>query len=205
MDPHGAPPSVSQAEAARICGVSTATIRRRRSELVEHGAKPDADGGWTIPIPALVAVGLLDRTTPPETPTTRRMSPDTTRHTAPPVTSPDEVAELRSRLRETEHRAALAEAISEERLRALEDARTALRLLEARPHGHAERVQAASQQGREQHADLLNRFGQEDQGPTDTPTDTFTDPVPDRPTHTLTDTYGEGRWERFKRKWSSRR
>lgn len=200
MDTHGAPPSVSQAEAARICGVSTATIRRRRSELIEHGAKPDVDGGWTIPIPALVAVGLLDRTTPPDTATTRRMSPDTTRQSATPMTPPDEVAELRNRLRETEHRAALAEAISEERLRALEDARTALRLLEARPHGHAERVQAGSEQGREQYSDLLHRFGEEEQRPTDTPTDTLTD----RPTHTLTDTHGQGRWERFKRKWSRR-
>lgn len=139
MDTPSAPPSVSQAEAARICGVSTATIRRRRAELVEHGAKSDGDGGWTIPIPALVAAGLLDRTTPPDTPTTWGMSPDTTPRrvtsSTPPDTSSGEVEDLRRRLRETEHRAVLAEAISEERLRALEDARTALRLIEARPHG----------------------------------------------------------------------
>lgn len=179
MDAHGAPPFVSQAEAARVCGVSTATIRRRRSELVEHGATPDKDGGWRIPIPALVAVGLLDRTTPPDTATPRAMSPDTTRPDATPSTpldtSAQEIADLRTRLRETEHRAALAEAVSEERLRALEDARTALRLLEARPHGHAERVQHASEQGRDQYGDLLDRLGDEEQPErSDTPTDTLT-------------------------------
>lgn len=55
----GRPPEVSQAEAARLCKMSTATIRRHRAELQKHGAHPDPAGGWLIPIPALVATGLL--------------------------------------------------------------------------------------------------------------------------------------------------
>ena len=136
------PPEVSQAEAARICKVSTATIRRHRAELQKHGAHPDPAGGWLIPIPALVAARLLDRTTPPDTHAGNGLSPDTTpRHH--PLVSPrdaetaalrDELAAAEQRFRAVEHRAELAEAIAEERGRALEVERLALRMLTQAPH-----------------------------------------------------------------------
>jgi hypothetical protein len=47
------------AEAARVCGVSKPTVRRRKAALVRAGAVAD-DTGWRIPPSALVAVGLLD-------------------------------------------------------------------------------------------------------------------------------------------------
>lgn len=58
-------PTVNLAQAVELTGRSKSTIRRRKAELLEHGAKADADG-WSIPVPALIAVGLMDNVTPPE-------------------------------------------------------------------------------------------------------------------------------------------
>lgn len=117
-------PKVSQAEAARLCKVSTATIRRRRPELVEYGAKPDPKGGWMIPISALVAVGLLDRATPPDTVTPQPVSPDTTQGMSPQLhaeleAAQREVVRLRQEL-------AVAQAVVAERGQSLEDMRRAM-------------------------------------------------------------------------------
>jgi hypothetical protein len=108
-----------------MCGVSAATIRRRKDVLTAQGATT-ADAGWTIPIPTLVAVGLLGAVSPPD---------------APPMgaaTAPTVAAALREQLDAehlaritAEHRAELAEAIAEERARNLEDVRRALRVLTA--------------------------------------------------------------------------
>ena len=75
-------PVVGLAEAAALCKVSPATIRRRKAVLVELGATTDPSG-WRIPIPALVQVGLLDRVTPAPVPGST-VSPDTT----PPIDNP---------------------------------------------------------------------------------------------------------------------
>lgn len=56
-------PVVGLAEAARLCQVSPASIRRRKAVLVDLGATTDPSG-WRIPIPALVQIGLLDKVTP---------------------------------------------------------------------------------------------------------------------------------------------
>jgi hypothetical protein len=113
------PPVVGLKEAARVCGCSIATVRRRRAALAEHGAT-QTGAGWTIPIPALVAVGLLDRVTPPD-----RVLPSETPGTTPP-TDTALIAHLRAALLSAEHRAELAEAIAHERGRALA-------VIEARP------------------------------------------------------------------------
>lgn len=75
-------PVVGLAEAARLCKVSAASIRRRKAVLTELGATTDPKG-WQIPIPALVQIGLLDRVTPAPVPGST-VSPDTT----PPVDNP---------------------------------------------------------------------------------------------------------------------
>lgn len=130
------PPDVSQAKAAQVCGVSTATIRRARVAGRLDGVRKAADGsGWLIPIPSLVAAGLLDRVSPPDTVTPRTVSPDTTPPVTPPVTPPDmvplrEVEDLRRRL-------AVAEALADERARSLEDLRVSMRMLAAAPPARA--------------------------------------------------------------------
>lgn len=118
-------PAVGLAEAAKLTGKSVSTIRRKKSELQSLGAHI-AQEGWTIPIPALVQLGLLDKVTPPA----GGMPPSMT----PPVigggTSP-EIDELRLRLVAVEQRAILAEAIAEERLHRIEDLRQSLHMIEA--------------------------------------------------------------------------
>jgi len=122
------PPYVSQAEAARICRVSTATVRRARVAGRLEGVKADG-AGWLIPIPALVAAGLLDRVSPPDTVTPPSLTPDTT----PLHVTLAEMSDLRDRLAAAERRAAVAEAIAEERALALADLRTSMRLIAAAP------------------------------------------------------------------------
>ena len=133
------PPVVGLKEAARLCNVSVATVRRRR-ELLEAAGATAAEDGWTIPIPALVAVGLLDRTTPPREGAAAGVAPATTPHPTPDTDTPESpaLASLREQLEAerraraaAEARAHLAEAVSEERGRALEDTRLALRALTA--------------------------------------------------------------------------
>ncbi len=56
---------VTRREAARICGCSYDSIRRRQAD----GAYPNAverDGAWVIPVSDLVAAGDLDPTAPTE-------------------------------------------------------------------------------------------------------------------------------------------
>lgn len=58
---------VTRREAARLCGISYDSIRRRQAE----GAYPHAeerDGAWVIPISDLVVAGDLDPTAPVEAP-----------------------------------------------------------------------------------------------------------------------------------------
>ncbi|MGX5718360.1 hypothetical protein [Arthrobacter sp. MAHUQ-56] len=127
-------PVLGLAEAAKACGVSESTIRRRRPELIAAGAVQD-NRGWRIPVPALIELGLMDRTTAPDTPDTSD-SP-----TAPgqgPVTTPATqtplaplLEALREKLADAEKRAAVAEAIAEERERIIAVQAQALRMLEA--------------------------------------------------------------------------
>lgn len=117
-------------QAAKACGVSVSTLRRRKDQLVAAGTKI-TDKGWKIPIPALVSLGYLSGTTPPEKPMTPIVEPPL----EPPViltfeTPTSEVEELRLKLVEAETRAQVAEAISVERERIIQVQAAALRMLE---------------------------------------------------------------------------
>lgn len=119
-------PVLGLAEAARVCGVSVATMRRKKAELVELGAVASADG-WAIPVAVLVRLGLMDGVTPPG----GGRATDVTPHAAPPSDTGGSAveADLRRRLDEALRRAELAEALAAERAAALEVERMALRML----------------------------------------------------------------------------
>lgn len=139
-DPIFGPPMLGLAEAAKACNVSLSTIRRRRAELLAMGATSDARG-WRIPIPALIELGLMDRTTAPDdTPQIPRQSasvPGMTPVMTPPSDTPSDTSELleelRSQLAKAEQRAAVAEAVAAERERVINAQAQALRMLEAGP------------------------------------------------------------------------
>ena len=105
------------AEAAKACGVSVSTLRRKRTDLEAHGAAQTATG-WHIPVTALIALGLMERTTPPP-------SSDT-----PHDGVTGELEALRAKLAAAEQRAAVAEAIAAERERVIQTQAMALRMLE---------------------------------------------------------------------------
>lgn len=126
-------PTLGLAEAAKACGVSVSTLRRRRPELAAHGAAQTATG-WRIPVTALIALGLMGRTSDPhhgshhDIPSTPSMTA-TTRVADDVLTG--ELDALRVKLAEAEQRAAVAEAIAAERERIIQTQAMALRMLEA--------------------------------------------------------------------------
>lgn len=127
------PAVVGLAEAARVAGVSASTIRRRRTELEALGAV-QGPKGWQIPIPALIELGLMARTTAPD-----EVIPPETSHETPVEgvmtgSTESEVEALRGALAAAELRAAVAEAVAQERERIIEAQAQALRMLEA-PRG----------------------------------------------------------------------
>lgn len=129
MTPPAGVPTLGLAEAAKACGVSVSTLRRKRPELTAHGAAQTANG-WRIPVTALIALGLMDRTTD-----TRHESQHDTPMT--PTTTPPadaliaQLDALRTALADAEQRAAVAEAVAEERERMIQTQAMALRMLEA--------------------------------------------------------------------------
>lgn len=106
------------AEAAKACGISVSTLRRKRTDLEAHGAAQTASG-WHIPVTALIALGLMERVTAPPS------------HDTPSGTLTGEIDTLRSQLAAAEKRAAVAEAIAAERERVIQTQAMALRMLEA--------------------------------------------------------------------------
>lgn len=56
-------PQVNLSQAAEMTGKAKNTIRKRRDELVKNGAVI-SKSGWIIPVPALIAAGLLANSTP---------------------------------------------------------------------------------------------------------------------------------------------
>lgn len=134
-------PALGLAAAAKACNVSESTLRRKRPELLAAGATQTAKG-WSIPIPALIELGLMDRTTqtPPDSP---QNSPQQAAVTGPMEPRTDTVVEaLRAQLAEAEKRAAVAEAIAEERERIIAAQAQALRMLEAPKQAVQEPVSA---------------------------------------------------------------
>jgi hypothetical protein len=124
-------PALTISEAASACGVNRRTIRRRldagafpsayRDEAVSQGPAP-----WRIPVEDLLGAGLRPHAPTPPTEAAEGVSPG-------PVTAPGEVERLRAELAEERARRRVAEAVAEEREKALEDARLALRALTAGP------------------------------------------------------------------------
>ena len=97
-------------------------MRRRRAVLIERGATVEGTK-WSIPIPALIATGLMPATTAPDA-----------RHDELEVTPSDaQLAAMREELNEWRRRAEVAEALADERRAALERADLALRALTAAP------------------------------------------------------------------------
>lgn len=129
MTPPVGVPTLGLAEAAKACGVSVSTLRRKRPELTAHGAAQTASG-WRIPVTALIALGLMDRTTDTrhESQHDSLMTPTTT---APADALIAQLDALRAALAEAEKRAAVAEAVAAERERMIQTQATALRMLEA--------------------------------------------------------------------------
>lgn len=123
-------PALGLAAAAKACGVSESTLRRKRPDLLAAGAKQTAKG-WSIPIPALIELGLMDRTTliPADSPSQPSQEAPTTASTPTPMEPLVEA--LRAQLADAEKRAAVAEAIAEERERIISVQAQALRMLES--------------------------------------------------------------------------
>lgn len=133
----GTPPTLGLKEAAVQCGVSVSTMRRHRDELVKLGATVSDQGHWSIPIPALITVGLMDRRTAPDAlvgvvtpPVTPTVTPDYL----------DRIAQLERQLqdeimaRKDEHAGrVLAEQVAAERERIIQAQAQTLRILEAAP------------------------------------------------------------------------
>lgn len=126
-------PALTISEAAEAAHVNRRTIRRRLDAGDFPGAYRDAPGtsrgptAWRIPVTDLLAAGFtLHAPTPPEDTPQGQPGPD-------PSGTPRDLDRLRTEVAELRRRAEVAEAIAEERGRALDDARLALRALTAGP------------------------------------------------------------------------
>jgi hypothetical protein len=129
MAPPAGVPTLGLAEAAKACGVSVSTLRRKRPELEENGAAQTAKG-WRIPVTALIALGLMDRTTDAHH-EGRQDNPLTPAMTPPDDALMAQLDALRTALADAEQRAAVAEAVAAERERMIQTQAMALRMLEA--------------------------------------------------------------------------
>ena len=110
-------------EAAEACQVSLKTIRRRRDKgdfPNSYRSASRAQSPWLIPVTDLIAAGLTPgKPAPPEEPP------------GPAEPSPTELDALKAENAELRKRAEIAEAVAEEREKALEDTRLALRAIAA--------------------------------------------------------------------------
>lgn len=125
--------------AAEVAGVSPSTLRRHKELLRGHGATI-SENGWQVPMSALVASGLMRRTTPPDEPeqASRGMEVATEHLVQERLRELErEAVELRHRAELAEERQRAAEAVARERGEALEDARMAMRMLTAAPSAPA--------------------------------------------------------------------
>lgn len=122
-------PTLGLAEAAKACGVSVSTLRRKRPELMALGAAQTGNG-WHIPVTALISLGLMGRTS--DAPhDSRHDTPMMPAMAAPPDALTDELEALREKLADAEKRAAVAEAVAAERERIIQAQAMSLRMLEA--------------------------------------------------------------------------
>lgn len=112
--------------AAKLTGFTVPTIRKRLPELKRAGAVM-VDGAWHIPLSALHAVGLMVKV---EGQQGGNITGQVEGQTFYPETR-QEIDRLRGALAQAETRAAVAEALAEERRLSLERADRALLALEA--------------------------------------------------------------------------
>lgn len=134
-------PVLTLKQAAEAAGRSVSTLRRKREALAKAGATISPTG-WQVPISALIETGLMSN------PSRVREVPQIASEnvSAEPV-KPAEMDALCRELAEWKNRALVAEAVAEERGRALADMRQtmevermALRMLTAGSDGHEVRV-----------------------------------------------------------------
>ena len=141
-------PAMSLSAAAKRCGVSRSTIRRKHEKGAFTGAFLSTAGAWMIPLADLIDAGLIARTAPTVYPVTmltndpgEAMSVD-----RPPLfcaqpaqiergqgSNLAQVAALTAALADAVRRAEVAEAVAHERGLALERADRAMRIIEAAP------------------------------------------------------------------------
>jgi len=111
--------------AAKLTGYSLPTVRKRLQALEKAGAVQQG-GRWAIPLSALHAVGLMSRVEGESKPLASEVTPQ-------PLQGETikEIDNLRAQLSEALQRAAVAEAVAQERAEALQRADRALLALEA--------------------------------------------------------------------------
>lgn len=146
MTATGSPrPSWSVQQAARECGVSPATIRRRLKEGSLPNAVQGARGAWTIPVTDLIAAGLNPgHPSPPDhgqrvvadlTQNTFDHSHDHSQNPSPQFSALHDLEQkLLTEQREVEHLRTQVSALQNN----LDDLRAAMRMLEARPRNQAD-------------------------------------------------------------------
>jgi len=138
-------PSWGVQQAARECGVSPATIRRRLKDGSLPNAAQGARGAWSIPVTDLIAAGLNPgKPSPPDheqgvvsdlTHVSRAHSHDYEQRASPQDTALHNLEQkLLSEQREVEHLRTQVSTLQNN----LDDLRTAMRMLEAAPSDHSD-------------------------------------------------------------------
>lgn len=118
-------PSWDLGEAAQRCGVSRSTVRRYREQGKFPNAFKDSSGAWKIPLEDLLAVGWKPNA--PAQPEPVSVPPE------PNKSINDKVAELEHALTLERVRREAAEQANAQMKANLEDLRTAMRMIEAKP------------------------------------------------------------------------
>lgn len=144
-------PRFTITEAATVCDVHPDTIRRRLKDLAENGAEKDDSGAWSIPVEALLSVGLKPgKPSAPEAPAPSAAQTSPGPVAASPV-SQSEAETLRQEIEVLKHRLELeqvrretAERLVDVHRDALDEARAWRRILEAGPSARAEAVPVPS-------------------------------------------------------------
>lgn len=118
-------PSWDLGESAERCGVSRSTVRRYREQGRFPNAFKDSSGAWKIPLEDLLAVGWKPNA--PAQPEPVSVPPE------PNKSINDKVAELEHALTLERVRREAAEQANAQMKANLEDLRTAMRMIEAKP------------------------------------------------------------------------
>lgn len=127
--PEDSRPTFTLSEAARSCGVSRSTLRRRHENGDFSGAYKDAEGAWRIPIQDLIGVGLNPgRPSPPDAVS----APSEHVHQDTMTMPVSEWNALTERLAVAERERAVAEARLDERAQVVEALKITVRAIEMR-------------------------------------------------------------------------